>query len=135
MAVLTLVIWMDVGVYGENSGMKKIILAVLLCGTAFAQNHAPSPQQCVSDVTAWYYKWHLQATFKEPTESGPSFNELERRIAELSDCSVSKAPRGPLPYDEMMALYWNEENERQKAFILRHGLTKQFLEEDAAGKR
>ena len=40
-----------------------------------------------------------------------------------------------MSYDEMLALYWNEENQRQKAFILRHGLTKQFLEEDAAGKR
>lgn len=110
---------------------------VLICSgglAALAQNHAPSPEQCVADVTTWYEQWHLQATFKTD-DHGPPFHELERRADELAGCSGSKAPKGPVPYDEMMALYWNEENQRQKAFILRHGLTKQFIEEDAAGKR
>jgi hypothetical protein len=110
------------------------IALVFLCGNALAQDHAPSPQQCVSDLTAWYEQWHLRATLKSD-DIGPPFHELERRVDELAECSGSKAPKGPVPYDEMMALYWNEENERQKAFILRHGLTKQFVEEDAAGKR
>jgi hypothetical protein len=114
--------------------MKKIALVFVLCGTALAQNHAPSPQQCASDVTTWYEQWHLRASFKSD-DPGPPFNELERRADELANCGESKAPRGPISYDEMMTLYWNEENQRQKAFILRHSLTKQFLEEDAAGKR
>jgi hypothetical protein len=104
------------------------------CFAALAQNRAPSPQQCLSDVNSWYHQWSAQSTFKTD-DPGPSFGELEGRIKELSDCSVSKAPKGSVSYDEMMALYWNEENERQKHFILRHGLTKQFLEEDAGGKR
>lgn len=110
------------------------IALIFLCGTASAQHQVPSPQQCVSDLTTWYEQWRLQATFQSD-DPGPPFKELERRVNELADCSGSKALKGPVPYDEMMALYWNEENERQKAFILRHGLTKEFLAEDAAGKR
>jgi hypothetical protein len=133
--VLTLVIWMDVGVYGENSEMRKIILAVLLGGTALAQTHTyPAPQQCVSDVTAWYYQWRLQATFKSD-DPGPPFMELQRREDEMADCGIIKAPNGPIPYEEMTALYWNEQNERQKSFLTRHGLMKQFLKEDDAGGR
>jgi len=111
-----------------------ISLVCLGCFAALAQNHAPSPQQCVADVNLWSSQWSAQATFKTD-DPGPPFGELERRANEMADCSGSKAPKGSMSYDEMLALYWNEENQRQKAFIFRHGLTKQFLEEDAAGKR
>jgi hypothetical protein len=111
-----------------------ISLVCLGCFAALAQSHTPSPQQCVADVNLWSSQWSAQATFKTD-DPGPPFSEIERRINELADCSGSKAPKGSMSYEEMLALYWNEENQRQKAFILRHGLTKQFLEEDAAGKR
>lgn len=111
--------------------MRELALAILLCGTALAQDHAPSPQQCVADANLWYH----QITTK--TDPGPSFNELGRRVNEMRDCDLSGAPKDPLSVDYLTieAAYLNEQNSRQAAYIKRHHLSHEFLTEDAAGQR
>ena len=124
--------------------MKKIILAILLCGgTALAQEQpwvppsVPSAQQCVADANRW-----CLINLDQHALNALSFGELGRRALEMMACSLSGAPiphfrENPLmeDYTYIEAVYEYQQAQRMTAYIERHGLRGEFLAEDAAGKR
>jgi hypothetical protein len=117
--------------------MKKLVLAVLLCGTVLAQDRAPSPQQCIADANRWYL-----INLDQPALDKLSFDELGRRGAEMLACGASGAPtphfyENPLmeDYPHIFSIYDNAQGKRMAAYIKRHGLSHEFLAEDAAGQR
>jgi hypothetical protein len=116
--------------------MKRLVLAFLLCGTALAQD-VPSPQQCVADANRWYL-----INLDQPALNALSFDELGRRAAEMQACAASRAPiphfrENPLmeDYANIRSIYDNQQGRRMAAYIKRHGLSHEFLAEDAAGQR
>ena len=117
--------------------MKKAILVILLCGTALAQENSPSAQQCVADANRWYL-----INLDQPALDALSFEELGRRAAEMQACAASGAPtphfrENPLmeDYPNIRSIYDNQQGQRTAHYLKRHGLTREFLAEDAAGKR
>lgn len=110
----------------------------LLCGVVTAQD-TPSPQQCVADADTWY---RLGFNESQPALDALSFGELGRRAAEMRDCGLSAAPmphfrENPLmeDYPWIGSIFMNQQYLRVASYIKRHGLNREFLAEDAAGKR
>jgi len=94
-----------------------------------AQDHAPSPQQCVADANLWYGadKANLDKL---------SYPELERRVDEMWDCHNSSSVQiDKQHFSAVLLTYQAQEGNRMSVYLKRHGLTKEFLAEDAAGKR
>lgn len=120
--------------------MRKTILALLLCGVAFAQEHPPSAQQCVADANAWYALGFGSSA--QSSLDALSFGELGRRADEMRDCGLSAAPIPHFKENPMMedypwisSIFANQQRARMAAYIKRHGLGREFLAEDAAGQR
>jgi hypothetical protein len=120
--------------------MRKTILALLLCGTALAQEHPPSAQQCVADANAWYMLGISQSRLS--SLNALSFGELGRRFAEMQACGLAAAPTPHFPQNPLMedyawigSIFEVQQSWRMAAYLTRHGLNREFLAEDAAGQR
>jgi hypothetical protein len=120
--------------------MRKTIFALLLCGTALAQEHPPSAQQCVADANAWYALGINQSA--QSALDALSFGELGRRTEEMRACGLSAAPiphfrENPLmeDYAWISSIFADQQRSRMAAYIKRHRLGNEFLAEDAAGQR
>jgi hypothetical protein len=114
-----------------------IALVFILAVGASPQDHAVMPEQCRADVRVWY------SQTKEDTAK-ISFDELQRRSLELWNCqSVDTGAGEPASdlksdmykYQLIWMTYTNLSGQRMQHFLERHGLAKQFKEEDAAGQR
>jgi hypothetical protein len=105
------------------------IAAALLVSPALAQEHAPLPEQCKADA----HLWHSQ---KKADNDKLSFDELQQRSREMWACaSVDKTATEDEDYHLLWSGYQVMSGQRMKHFIDRHDLSKQFLDEDAAGAR
>jgi hypothetical protein len=122
--------------------MKMTVLLVLLIATPeFAQQHAPTVNQCRADASVWNAA--VMNHNPEFSKSKLSVTELSLRQDEMHDCrSVDPERVGDSAsfqrsdtYRLLEALYTNEIAWRASNFINRHGLWQQFLDEDAAGQR
>ena len=105
------------------------IVVFIGCLAVLAQDHAPLPEQCNADAKLWY------GADKANLDKLP-YTELERRAEEMWDChDSSSVPADKQHFDAVLLAYQAQEANRMVAYVKRHGLTKEFLAEDAAGKR
>ncbi len=105
-------------------------VVAILHGFAFAQDHAPTLEQCKADVNLWNNE------FQHNGYVNVSIHELNERSKELSACLVSypKDPSHGLWVDVHVQFHSVMEY-RYSAFIARHNLFNKFMEEDKQGKR
>jgi|ERR1700691_2360040 hypothetical protein len=96
-----------------------------------AVEHAPTVEQCQADRAYWKSK------LGQPDEKGTDdvpFSMLVGWDAEMEKCRAVDPPNRWLYFnvgEEALA----EMAIRQRAFLVRHNMWQQFLDEDAAGKR
>jgi len=117
-----------------TSRMKSSIYvcAVLLCltVTSFSQDHAPTVEQCRSDQRLW----QSQLDNASQEISKLPFLTLTDRGHEMADCIVVDGDSWQSYSHTSVALHI-QQSRRLMHFLERHNLLKQFLAEDAAGKR
>jgi hypothetical protein len=125
--------------------MKSLLwLAGLLfafAASASAQQHAPTVDVCRADAAVWNAA--VMNRNPEASKTKLPYDELAARAIEMHDClTVDPAHVGDAAsiarmdtYSLLEADYTDEIASRAMHFIQRHGLGKQFLEEDAAGAR
>jgi hypothetical protein len=105
------------------------LLVVFLNCFAAAQDHAPLPEQCNADAKLWH-------SADKATIDRLAYAELERRVNEMWDCyDSSTVPMAKEHFGTVLTIYQAQEGNRMVEYLKRHGLTKDFLKEDAAGKR
>lgn len=111
--------------------MKLITaLAVLLfVAPAFAQDHAPTTEQCRADQRLWHSEFQ-----KDPAAVTLEYDTLLRRAHEMYDCAKVDP--------EHQGVYGNTGDGASMAigirinhFMTRHSQWDKFFEEDAAGAR
>lgn len=115
--------------------MKLLLTAVavlILASAAAAQQHAPTVEQCNADRAVWHNDW-----INNPVRAfkNLSYKELVLRRDEMVDCAVVDKNSPFNDYIFLPAVFVAERAARADSFISRHGLDKQFLDEDAAGAR
>ena len=119
--------------------MKKILLAaaVLIAVPTIGQEvkHAPTVQQCQADQSLWFSK------LNEPSSTGWAHAANDTSLVtfmdwqdEMSAC-FAVDPDNEEKYLETTKLTFIVIGARQTDFLIRHGLTRQFLDEDKSGKR
>lgn len=118
-----------------------LIIALLFSLPAFSQGQKmPTDEECTANVML------VEGSARETIASAKkdmlpkmSAEELSSRSYALTLCSIEAINHmnGVVQrnYSEMSAVLTNVLSIRQNAFIVRHGLLKQFLKEDAEGKR
>ncbi len=121
---------------------RIIIGAVILAFTLFGAEqracgqteHAPTWEQCKADVTLW--------TLAERTTSDEVFNltykQLEQRSSEIGSCILAHHGEHRDAREFMQLQMFQSQYDvhmfwRLNHFIIRHGLWKQFEQEDARG--
>jgi hypothetical protein len=113
-----------------------VLMLVLAVGVA-AQDHAVMPEQCRADA----HLWHSQS--KEANDK-LSFDDIQRRSLEMWNCqSIDSGTGEGVPefkqdmdtYRLLWTAYTSVSAQRLQHFVVRHGLAKQFKDEDAAGQR
>jgi hypothetical protein len=113
-----------------------VLLLVSAVGVA-AQDHAVMPEQCRADVRLW----HAQS---KTANDKLSFDDLEQRSLEMWNCQSIDVGTGEGlaefksdmdNYRLLWTAYTAVSAQRLHNFIERHGLGKQFKDEDAAGQR
>ncbi len=123
--------------------MKLLLLltAVLFASSASPQQHAPTADVCRADAAVWNAA--IMNHDPEASKTRLPYDEIAARAIEMHDClNVDPAHAGDTAsiarmdtYSGLEAVYTDEIASREMHFIQRHGLAKQFLEEDAAGAR
>lgn len=115
--------------------MRKTVLAVavLIVASAFAQEveHAPTVAQYQADRAYWMSK------LEKPDGHGAddvSYDTLRGWSNEMDKCEVVDPANYPKYYNAWVEAVETQEA-REVSFIVRHNLWKQFMAEDAAGKR
>jgi hypothetical protein len=117
--------------------MKRFAL-VLLVSVAFAQEHAPTPEQCRSDYRLW--------TAKGTDFSDVSWKEVMERSHEMTECDTTdpewtrqfaqQAMRlggnGSISYGDLGTLYHAAAGDKAVDFLMRHHLMDQFVKESEA---
>jgi hypothetical protein len=128
-----------------------IILALLMCpGTsAGSVKNAPPLESCVSSINVWTsellpgigMKNVPKVEFHNDALKQLTYLELRSRIADLQGC-IADHPELLRRTDEtglgatlLLPDYEEEVKERYEHFLVRHGLTQEFFDEDVAGKR
>jgi len=121
-----------------------ILFVLLLVPPCFAQQHAPSPEQCKADQSVWgssHARTEYEDAERRHIEDGTpnrtdialaGIPELLQRMKEMYECSDVVAME---PYHETGNFYHGVIADRYFGFISRHGLIRQMMKEDAAGKR
>jgi len=121
--------------------MRTVFLLPLMCAFTAAQTNSsrvsaqddrpPLAEQCVAD----YSLWHNAS--KSDIEELP-LSIIQARYSEMWKCaSVVRSPERQNYSTEMLLLtgtYAGHINHRALDFIERHGLMKQFVQEDSQGK-
>jgi len=115
---------------------RLLVVSVFVFTTLAAPQevkHAPTLQSCTADLNLWRSR-----------EESKSLTVLEMsvRIRSMMDCTAAyqglanSAPGGELPPAWYLKITYEEEIEdRLFNFVKRHGLSKQFAQEDESGKR
>jgi hypothetical protein len=124
--------------------MRAVMLICIISMTAFAQEHAPTVEQCKADQALWGAD-HTQTAYNEAetrhVESG-AVNRTE--IAMLSITQLKQRMRGMYECEDVVAMdpyhstgnfYYSVIADRYLGFLIRHGLMPQLVKEDAAGER
>jgi len=122
-------------------------LLLVIPATGQEHAHAPTLEQCKADVAVWgdsdaqleYSKAQL-AFVKDGTSNKTEVNklsmqELNERMAEMSDCMKEVGPIEAKDYEGVVSFYISIDGDRAYDFIVRHGLHDRFLLEDRQGKR
>jgi hypothetical protein len=95
------------------------------------------PEQCRADAHLWYSQ-------SREANDKLSFDDIQRRSLEMVNCQtidsgtgegVPEFKRDADTYRLLWAAYMAISAQRLHNFIERHGLRKQFEDEDAAGQR
>lgn len=103
---------------------------LLLAATSFAQDHAPTVEQCRADQRLW---WNQLDTQPEEISSLP-FKKLNQRTGEMIACAAVDEERRD-SYIRTQGMFQIQQSMRLLNFVERHNLMGQFLAEDKAGKR
>jgi hypothetical protein len=108
--------------------MKMLSTILFLAALASAQRqHGRSVEQCKADGKVWAV---------EKDVSTVTAQTLAFRMRILTECSVAYPEDGDNPnWLTIIAANGAELSGRQTHFLDRHAMLKQFLAEDAAGKR
>jgi len=118
-----------------------LLLVLLITAPRNMQQHAATAEQCRADAAVWNSA--VMNHNPETSKSKLPVTELSLRQDEMHDClsvdpervgDSASFQRGDT-YRLLKALYTNEIAWRESNFIERHGLWKQFIDEDAAGAR
>ena len=118
----------------------KILALLILVSTAFAQEHAPTPEQCRADYRLW--------TVKGTDVSDIAWKELMQRSLVMSKCSTTDpewmqqfaeqnlrlGEKSGLSYSALSMFLHAAAGEKTRDFLERHHLMAQFTQEDEAGK-
>jgi len=118
----------------------KILALIVLVSAAFAQEHAPTPEQCRADYRLW--------SAKGTDFTDVSFEELMERSHVMTECSatdpewmqqfaeqaVRVGTKAFLSYGDAGTLFHAAAGDKAVDFLMRHHLMEQFVREDKAGK-
>jgi hypothetical protein len=116
-----------------GGAMKAIAFLLISAATVFAQEHAPTVEQCRADAAVWSAK---DADIKTPT-----MRELWLRVHEMNQClavdPIESAHEHTLEYLTVCRNVGDEYSTRVVSFLNRHDAKwkRQFDAEDADGKR
>lgn len=110
--------------------MKTSVALLLLTVVTFAQEHAPTVQQCQADQRLWFD----QLSKESADVSRLSIQQLNTRSKEMTDCGTIDEDH-LAAYDRTAAEFHFAIESRLTNFLTRHKLMAQFLNEDAVGKR
>jgi hypothetical protein len=125
---------------------KNSTLVLVFVSTISAQQHAPTVDVCRADSAVWGNKqaklaWmsannaHIRSGAPNGTEIDKlSLTEMTSRSHEMLEC-MDVDPARANSYDEITTFYSEVIHSREWAFITRHHLMSQFIQEDLAGKR
>lgn len=115
----------------SNGVRMKTIFVAFFCLSfpLFAQDHAPTVEQCRADQRLW------AARMEDNTNIGSlSAKELNTFSGEMNDCVAVDSERENA-YNLQAAMFRLEIEKRLTDFLVRHDLMQQFAAEDKAGKR
>jgi hypothetical protein len=116
-------------------GMMKrllVLASLILTASLIGQvEHAPTVAQCQADQRLWLARLE-SAEGKDITL--PSMSVLRVWRKEMKDCESVDA-ENYWKYFNTKSELWVEEVIRLQDFVDRHGLSREFEAEDAAGKR
>jgi hypothetical protein len=108
-----------------NKLTSLVLLMFLTTGAVTQVQHAPTVEQCRADYAVW------KVTIGEPTNN---YRTVEAQVDEMNSCVHVDTSRAANYLD-----FQNTGNvdslTRMQHFLERHGLTGQFLSEDAKGLR
>ena len=108
---------------------KFSIVLLLLLTASFAQEHAPTVQQCQANRLLWWDQFDTPKVIsKLPAK------KLNERSDEMHDCAVVDE-ENQHSYLQLAGMFQMEYELRLLDFVTRHHLMAQFMAEDAAGKR
>jgi len=119
--------------------MKTLVLIVLV-SAAFAQEHAPTPEQCRADYRLW--------TAKGTDFTDVSWKELMERSRVMTECSTTDpewaqqfaeqdarlGKNASVSYRDLGTLFHAAAGDKAIDFLIRHHLMDQFVKESEAGK-
>lgn len=124
--------------------MKTLALIIFVSVAALAQEHAPTADQCKADQAVWGSD-HARIEYNEAEtrhiESGTAnrtdialltIPQLKQRMHEMYQCVDVVAVE---PYHTTGNFYHDVMSDRYSSFVIRHGLIKQMMDEDAVGER
>jgi hypothetical protein len=115
----------------EGTMIRLLVLALILTASLVGQvEHAPTVAQCQADQRLWLAK--LEAP--NPDTNLPSYTKLSLWISEMDDCREVDPPN-QWKYYNVHGEVTDFQAARMIKFLSRHGLWKEFIAEDAAGKR
>jgi hypothetical protein len=117
-----------------------IVSLVILSAVANSQEHPPALEQCRLDVDMYKkfgdFAHPTDAEFKAERDYLEQFplSEISRRVVEMEGCmEVDRAHQKD--YADVSILLEAARGKRYMHFLIRHDLWKQFVAEDAQGKR
>jgi hypothetical protein len=112
-----------------------LVLLLVLTTSLNSQNsqieHAPTIEQCQADQRLWLSKLE-----QSPSDGLPDYLTLSQWNHEMNDCDkVDSNSSSRFSYLNTGSEIKAEKIGRLLDFLERHNLGRQFMEEDAAGKR
>lgn len=124
-------------------GFTETPLLLLVALSPFAQEHAPTVEQCRADAKLWHQPMHADSTHQVVKKM--AYPELAARAGEMYDCiqvddardikSVNASDEIIIAYYSLETIYAEQLASRYRGFIIRYNLNDQFLAEDDEGKR